>query len=325
MCAKPIALQRSVPTLPKQKKPMNFQPLLEEIVATLRPHLGLEGAVANYIPALARVPANQLGIALRTFDGQEAAAGDAFTPFSIQSISKLFALTIGMRLMGDTLWDRIGREPSGNPFNSLVQLENELGVPRNPFINAGAIAVTDRLVSNCEGKAEMLAQLSSVCNESIHYDPEVAASEAATGFRNVALANFMKSFGKIDNDVATVLDVYFHHCAIEMNCLQLARATGYLCRDGTHPYLPERQVVTERQARRINSLMLTCGTYDAAGEFAFLIGLPCKSGVGGGIVAVVPDRLTLCVWSPALDATGNSLLGRKALELFVARTGLSVF
>ena len=325
MCANPIALRCHAPTLPKQKKPMNFQPLLEEIVATLRPHLGLEGAVANYIPALARVPANQLGIALRTFDGQEAAAGDAFTPFSIQSISKLFALTIGMRLMGDTLWDRIGREPSGNPFNSLVQLENELGVPRNPFINAGAIAVTDRLVSNCEGKAEMLAQLSSVCNESIHYDPEVAASEAATGFRNVALANFMKSFGKIDNDVATVLDVYFHHCAIEMNCLQLARATGYLCRDGTHPYLPERQVVTERQARRINSLMLTCGTYDAAGEFAFLIGLPCKSGVGGGIVAVVPDQLTLCVLSPALDATGNSLLGRKALELFVARTGLSVF
>ena len=325
MCAKPIALQLSVPTLPRQKAQMNFQPILEEIVATLRPHLGLEGAVANYIPALARVPANQFGIALRTFDGQEAAAGDALTPFSIQSISKLFALTIGMRLMGDTLWERIGREPSGNPFNSLVQLENELGVPRNPFINAGAIAVTDRLVSHCEGKVEMLAQLSSVCNEAIHYNPGVAASEASTGYRNVALANFMKSFGKIDNDVATVLDVYFHHCAIEMNCLQLARATGYLCRDGTHPYLPERQVVTERQARRINSLMLTCGTYDAAGEFAFLIGLPCKSGVGGGIVAVVPDRLTLCVWSPALDATGNSLLGRKALELFVARTGLSVF
>ena len=307
MCAKPIALQRSVPTLPRQKAQMNFQPILEEIVATLRPHLGLEGAVANYIPALARVPANQFGIALRTFDGQEAAAGDALTPFSIQSILKLFALTIGMRLMGDTLWERIGREPSGNPFNSLVQLENELGVPRNPFINAGAIAVTDRLVSHCEGKVEMLAQLSSVCNEAIRYDPEVAASEASTGYRNVALANFMKSFGKIDNDVATVLDVYFHHCAIEMNCLQLARATGYLCRDGTHPYLPERQVVTERQARRINSLMLTCGTYDAAGEFAYRIGLPCKSGVGGGILAVVPDRLSLVVWSPALDASGGSL------------------
>ena len=304
---------------------MDFQPVLDEIAATIAPQLGLKGKVADYIPALARVEPAQFGIALRTCDGQEAGAGDFLTPFSIQSISKLFTLTLGMRLMGEGLWERIGREPSGDPFNSLVQLEHEQGVPRNPFINAGAIAVTDRLVSHCEGKTEMLAQLSSIANEPIRYDPEVAASEAASGYRNVALANFMKSFGKLDNDVATVLDVYFHHCAISMNCLQLARACGYLCRDGAHPYAPERQVVTARQARRINALMLTCGTYDAAGEFAFKIGLPCKSGVGGGIVAVVPDQLTLCVWSPALDASGNSLLGQKALELFVTRTGLSVF
>ena len=304
---------------------MEFQPVLDEIAATIAPQLGLQGKVADYIPALARVEPAQFGIALRTCDGQEAGAGDFLTPFSIQSISKLFTLTLGMRLMGEGLWERIGREPSGDPFNSLVQLEHEQGVPRNPFINAGAIAVTDRLVSHCEGKAEMLAQLSSIANEPIRYDPEVAASEAASGYRNVALANFMKSFGKLDNDVATVLDVYFHHCAISMNCLQLARACGYLCRDGAHPYAPERQVVTARQARRINALMLTCGTYDAAGEFAFQIGLPCKSGGGGGIGAVVPDQLTLCVWSPALDASGNSLLGQKALELFVTRTGLSVF
>ena len=304
---------------------MDFQPVLDEIAATIAPQLGLKGKVADYIPALARVEPAQFGIALRTCDGQEAGAGDFLTPFSIQSISKLFTLTLGMRLMGEGLWERIGREPSGDPFNSLVQLEHEQGVPRNPFINAGAIAVTDRLVSHCEGKTEMLAQLSSIANEPIRYDPEVAASEAASGYRNVALANFMKSFGKLDNDVATVLDVYFHHCAISMNCLQLARACGYLCRDGAHPYAPEHQVVTARQARRINALMLTCGTYDAAGEFAFKIGLPCKSGVGGGIVAVVPDQLTLCVWSPALDASGNSLLGQKALELFVTRTGLSVF
>jgi glutaminase len=135
----------------------------------------------------------------------------------------------------------------------------------------------------------------------------------------------MKSFGKIDNDVADVLAMYFHQCAIRMSCVQLARAAGFLCRDGRHPLAGEAEITTERHARRINALMLTCGTYDAAGDVAFSIGLPCKSGVGGGIVAVVPDRLTLCVWSPALDATGNSLLGRKALELFVAKTGLSVF
>ena len=303
---------------------MRWQPLLEEIVATLRPELGQAGKVANYIPALARVPAGQLGIALRTCDGEEAWAGDGNTPFSIQSISKLFTLTLGMRELGEALWERIGREPSGNPFNSLVQLESEHGVPRNPFINAGAIAVTDRLVSRFDAKVEILALLSTLCAEPIAFDEEVAASEAATGFRNVALANFMKSFGRIDNDVGAVLDAYFHHCAIRMSCLQLARASGFLCRDGRHP-LVAGDVLTERQTRRVNALMLTCGTYDAAGEFAFRIGLPCKSGVGGGIVAVVPDRLTLCVWSPALEASGNSLLGMKALELFTAKTGLSVF
>ena len=303
---------------------MQFQPVLDEIVATLRPELGREGQVANYIPALARVPAAQFGIALRTCDGQEAHAGDSATPFSIQSISKLFTLTLGMRELGEALWQHIGREPSGSAFNSLVQLESEQGVPRNPFINAGAIAVTDRLVSRFDAKAEMLAFLSSLCGEPVFFDEEVAASEAATGFRNIALANFMKSFGRIANDVGQVLDVYFHDCALRMSCLQLARATGYLCRDGAHPSTG-MQILTERQTRRVNALMLTCGTYDAAGEFAFRIGLPCKSGVGGGIVAVVPDRLSLCVWSPALEASGNSLLGMKALELFTTRTGLSVF
>lgn len=303
---------------------LHFQPLLEEIVATLRPHLGRAGHVASYIPALARVPAAQFGIALRTVDGQEAHAGDSTQPFSIQSISKLFTLTLAMRELGESLWERIGREPSGNPFNSLVQLESEHGTPRNPFINAGAIAVADRLSSRLDAKAELLRLLSSLCGEAVDFDEEVAASEAAAGFRNVALANFMKSFGRIDNDVNAVLDLYFHHCAVRMSCLQLARAAGYLCRDGVHPYTAE-QVLSERQTRRVNALMLTCGTYDAAGEFAYRIGLPCKSGVGGGIVAVVPDRLSLCVWSPALAPSGNSLLGMQALELFTAKTGLSIF
>ncbi len=302
----------------------DFQPILTDIVHTLTPDLGKEGQVAQYIPALARVPAAQFGIALRTCDGHEAAAGAADTAFSIQSISKVFALTLGMREMGEYLWDRIGREPSGTAFNSLVQLEFEQGTPRNPFINAGAIAVTDRLLNSCDPKAAMLDLLSGLAGEPVHFDEEVAASEAATGYRNIALANFMKSFGKLDHDVATVLDAYFHHCAVSMTCRQLARATGYLCRDGLHPFTGQ-PLLTDRQTRRINALMLTCGTYDAAGEFAFSIGLPCKSGVGGGIVAVVPDTLSLCVWSPALDATGNSLLGRRALELFAQKTGLSVF
>lgn len=304
----------------------SFGPVLQAIVSELadRPP---QGAVASYIPALARVDPRQFGMALVTADGQEAQAGDGSVPFSIQSISKVFTLTLAMQHLGEALWERIGREPSGTAFNSLVQLEFEQGRPRNPFINAGAIAVADRLVTlfGDRAQAELLALMQALAGEAVAFDEEVAASEAATGFRNLALANFMKSFGKLDNPVEQVLDLYFHQCALRMSCLQLARAAAYLCRDGAHPHWPERAVCSERQTRRINALMLTCGTYDAAGEFAFRIGLPCKSGVGGGIVAVVPDRLTLAVWSPALDATGNSALGMRALEMFAARTGLSVF
>ncbi len=310
---------------------MDFQSILDDITATLKEDLrthGHGGQVAQYIPALARVPAHHIGMALRTCDGQEAVAGDGALPFSIQSISKVFTLTLAMRQMSEqALWSRIGREPSGTAFNSLVQLEFEHGTPRNPFINAGAIAVADRLVDlyGNAACAELSAFLSDLAGEPIGYDEEVAASEAATGYRNQALANFMKSFGRIDYPVHTVLDLYFHQCALSMSCLQLARAACYLCRDGAHPLATGAAIMTERQARRINSLMLTCGTYDAAGEFAYRIGLPCKSGVGGGILAVVPDKLTLVVWSPALDDTGNSVLGQKALELFTRRTGLSIF
>lgn len=303
---------------------MDFQRILDEIDTELRPRLGTGGKVASYIPALARVSPLQFGIALRTCAGETAAAGDSAVPFSIQSMSKVFSLTLAIRALDEALWQRIGREPSGSPFNSLVQLETERGVPRNPFINAGAIAVADRLVSLGDAKGALLGLLSSLCGEAVCIDAEVARSEADTGFRNTALANFMKGFGTLDNDIATVLDVYFNQCAIAMSCEQVARAAGYLCRDGRHP-LEGMGVLGTAQTRRVNALMLTCGTYDAAGEFAFRIGLPCKSGVGGGIVAVVPDRLTLCVWSPALDSTGNSWLGRQALELFVAKTGLSVF
>ncbi|VWX58964.1 Glutaminase [Burkholderiales bacterium 8X] len=304
---------------------IDFQAVLERIAAEMTPLAGRSGTVASYIPALARVPAAHFGLALRTREGLEASAGDANVPFSIQSISKLFTLTLAMRRMGDDLWERIGREPSGNPFNSLVQLEYEQGKPRNPFINAGAIAIADRLLGHGETKAELLQLMSDLCDEPIEFDAEVAASEASTGYRNFALANFMKSFGKLDNDVDDVLDFYFHQCAIRMSCLQLARAAGFLCRDGAHPQDGRGEVTSERHARRINALMLTCGTYDAAGDVAFSIGLPCKSGVGGGIVAVVPDQLTLCVWSPALDASGNSYLGMLALERFAASTGLSIF
>jgi glutaminase len=303
---------------------MNFDSILAAIALEIRPLFG-QGKVADYIPALARVPSEQFGIAVRTADGREACAGDAHTPFSIQSISKVFTLTLAMQELGDGLWERIGREPSGDPFNSLIQLEHEQGVPRNPFINAGAIVMADRLVSRLPDAKRAVRQfVSSLCDEPIAFDEEVARSEAESGFRNIALANFIKSFGKLDNPVDEVLDLYFHQCALSMTCVQLARACAYLCRDGASA-LRDHRVLNERQTRRINALMLTCGTYDAAGEFAFRIGLPSKSGVGGGIVAVLPDRLTVCVWSPELGPSGNSLAGMRALELFVEKTKLSVF
>lgn len=303
---------------------MDFQSILASIADEISSSVG-EGTVADYIPALACVPAKQFGMALCTVEGERASVGSAGTPFSIQSISKVFGLTLALRKTGASLWEHIGREPSGNPFNSLVQLERENGKPRNPFINAGAICVADQLLSLYDDPKQALLELGeTLCGEPVRFNTDVARSERLAGFRNVALANFMKSFGKISNDVDAVLDVYFHQCSMEMSCSQLARAFGYLANEGVQPGTDEA-IVTRRQARRINALMLTCGTYDAAGEFAFLIGLPCKSGVGGGIVAVVPKRLAACVWSPALDNTGNSVAGRRALESFVAQTRLSVF
>ena len=308
---------------------LNLPGVLAELAHELHPQAGREGQVADYIPALACVDAKHFGLALHTAHGTACQAAEGDAPFSIQSISKVFTLTLAMRHLSEAqLWQRIGVEPSGTAFNSLVQLEFEGGKPRNPFINAGAIAVADRLVSVygvAGAKAALLDFVSDLCGERVSFDAEVAQSEAATGYRNMAMCNFMKSYGQIDNPVDAVLDLYFHQCALAMSCAQLARALSYLCRDGAHPLHDDEAVVSNKQARRINALMLTCGTYDAAGEFAYRIGLPCKSGVGGGIVAVMPDRLTLVVWSPPLDAAGNSLLGQIALEQFVSRTGLSVF
>lgn len=309
---------------PAENHCMKLDSIIDAIHTEIQPLL-CEGTVANYIPALAEVDRDQFGMVLQQNDGVCAATGAADTKFSIQSISKVFSLTLAMQHFGEALWRRIGREPSGDPFNSLIQLEQENGIPRNPLINAGAICVADRLVSACDDpKRSLLSLVSDLCGETVNFDLQVAESEREKGYRNAALANFMKSFGNLDNPVDEVLDVYFHQCSISLSCRQLARALGYLANDGLSPSTGQR-VVTDRQARRVNALMLTCGTYDEAGEFAFRVGLPCKSGVGGGIVATVPNHMTLCVWSPGLGVSGNSLAGFRALELFTDRVDVSVF
>ncbi len=307
------------------------KPDLKAIVADIGARMAGElerGKVADYIPELAKANLNHFGIAVVPLGEAPVVAGDADLPFSIQSISKVFSLTLALERAGATLWQRVGREPSGDPFNSIVQLEHEHGVPRNAFINPGAIVVADVIL---EGRdpATAIAEILALCrrladDETISIDADVAASEARTGARNRALAHFIAAEGNLRNPVENVLEVYFNHCALEMTCRQLAMAGRYLASSG---YIDgdEDPVVTPERARRINALMVTCGQYDASGEFAYRVGIPAKSGVGGGILGIVPGVASIAAWCPGLDEKGNSLLATRAFEELARATGWSVF
>lgn len=310
---------------------MNARLEPDEIVATVHADLAAHrgcGRVADYIPALARVDPRQFGIALALNDGRTAAAGDAETPFSIQSVSKVFTLALALEAIGAALWQRVGREPSGSRFNSIVQLEAENGIPRNPLINAGALVVTDVLVRGSAPDAAIAA----ICgflrdladDPGVAIDAEVAMSEAQTGFRNASLAHFLRAYGNLSDPVADVLQVYFNQCALSMNCRQLARAALFFAHDGRDPWTG-RRIASAATTATANALMMTCGHYDASGEFACRVGLPGKSGVGGGIVAIAPRIGAIAVWSPGLNAAGNSELGALALERLAALTGWSAF
>jgi glutaminase len=304
---------------------MTEQLLLEQVVEQVRPLLG-QGKVADYIPALANVCPSKIAIAITTMDGITIGAGDYLEPFSIQSISKVFSLTAALGLYEESeIWQRVGKEPSGHSFNSLVQVELERGKPRNPFINAGALIIADLLQSRLgapkQRMLEIVRQLS--CNPKIAYDKVVADSEYQFSARNAAIAYLMKSFGNFDGDVNTVLKSYFHYCALKMNCADLSKAMFYLANRGKT--LSGEQLVTPIQTRQLNALLATSGLYDGAGEFAYRVGMPGKSGVGGGIIAVIPGDMSICAWSPALDANGNSLAGTAMLELLSQKLGRSIF
>ena len=303
----------------------DYTTVLQEIHAGIQPHLDA-GRVADYIPELAAVPRGQFGMALVDMEGGLHTCGAADTPFSIQSISKVFTLTLALKHLGNELWERVGREPSGSAFNSLLHLEYEHGKPRNPFINAGALVVTDAVLGLHPDMPEAIVQAVRrlAGNDGIGINAKVAASEAAHGFRNASLANFLKSFGRLDGEVEAVLAAYYRHCAIEMSAVDLARA-GFFLANGGVPLGGAERLISPNRAKYINSLMLTCGTYDSVGDFAYRVGLPGKSGVGGGILAVMPGRFSVCAWSPGLDAGGNSLAGTLALEWLTTRTGISIF
>jgi glutaminase len=292
-----------------------------------------QGKVASYIPALAQVAPQQFGMAVALVDGTCVATGSAGTPFSIQSISKLFTFVLALKLVGDDVWQRVGREPSGAAFNSMVQLETEKGIPRNPFINAGALVITDILTTRfAHLDIALLGALRSLTDSpNLNWDAQTAKSERDTAHRNMAMAYFMKSYGNFVNPPELVLDNYCRQCAIEMSCTQLAQASMFLANGGqdigcaslSGQVKPGEQFLSADAARRVNALLLTCGAYDAAGDFAYRIGLPVKTGVGGGIVAIVPGVGTVVVWGPELDAKGNSVLGAFALERLVQLTGWS--
>ena len=307
------------------------EPDLTDIIEAVHRDIAGEigrGRVADYIPALARIDPNKFAIAIATVDGEVVEAGDADELFSIQSISKVFTLTLVLSRVGEALWSRLGREPSGSAFNSIVQLEQEKGRPRNPLINAGALVVADALIAN-RPPSVVIDEITRFVrllarDETAFIDEEVARSEAETGFRNASLANFLRAFGNLNHPVDDVLSTYFHQCALAMNVRQLARAGLFLANGGIDPASGEAVIPPER-ARRINAIMLTCGHYDASGDFAFRVGLPGKSGVGGGILAIAPRRASIAVWSPGLTENRNSLAGTLALEDLSRRTGWSVF
>ncbi len=304
---------------------VTLQPLLDRINLEARARFG-QGAVADYIPALARVPADRFGMAICTLDGELYCSGDAAESFSIQSISKAFALAMAQQRYGDELWQRVGKEPSGHAFNSLVQLEFERGMPRNPFINAGALVVVDALSSRLSAPvhAFLEAMRLRAGNPTIRIDHRVANSEYEHRFRNAAMANLMKSFGNFHNEVDEVLKAYFSYCALSMSCVDLARAFSFLA-NGGRCVLTGEQWLSRLQTQQLNALLFTSGLYDAAGDFAYRVGMPAKSGVGGGIVAVVPGRFTVCVWSPELNHYGNSVAGIWALEELSRSLDLRLF
>lgn len=304
---------------------LDYQNIISKIYADLIVKENL-GKVPDYIPELACIDENKFGVNLTDLKHNSFGAGDFEQKFSIQSISKVFALSFVYEKLEEKLWERVDVEPSGNAFNSLVQLEADYGIPRNPFINAGALVICDILLEICENpKDELLTFIRNLTEEdNVFFNEKVAASEMQNSFRNAAMCNYMKSFGNIKNKPEAVIELYCHLCSIEMTCKQLSKSFLYLANEGKEPST-QKQILSSSKVKRINAILLTCGFYDESGEFSFLVGLPGKSGVGGGIIAIYPQHYCIAVWSPKLNPKGNSYRGMKFLEEFTTQTGESIF
>lgn len=304
---------------------MNFEELIQDVYQKIK-NTEDKGEMASYIPELSNVDPKNFGVHISTISQANFGIGNYNDKFSIQSIAKVLALILAYRIVGDEIWDRVGVEPSGTAFNSLVQLEADKGIPRNPFLNSGAIVVSDILLSNLKNpKQDFIDFVRSISNNTtLEYSNRIAQSEKDVGYRNVALCNFIKSFGQIKNEPSDVLDFYYDLCSLEMSCKELSELFFFLANNGLR-IQDNEAILSESQSKRINALMQTCGFYDESGEFAFKVGLPGKSGVGGGIIAIHPDQYSIAVWSPKLNKKGNSHKGMKFLEEFTTRSELSIF
>lgn len=288
-----------------------------------------EGRTASYIPELSKADPNQLGLSIAMADGTLISSGDYSSKFTVQSISKVVALMLAIIDRGeDYVFSKVGMEATGDAFNSIIKLETaNPRKPLNPMINAGAIAIDSLILGkDPEEKFQRLLQFfRRLCgNEDLWYNEKVYSSESVTGHRNRALAYFMKDIGVLEGEVEEVLELYFKQCSIQVDCRDIGMLGAVLACDGISPLTGE-SLVTRKIARLVKTFMVTCGMYDGSGEFAVRVGIPAKSGVGGGIMAVVPGNMGIGVFGPALDTRGNSIGGIKALEFLSEKLELSIY
>lgn len=300
---------------------------LEEMVEEAK-KLTSEGTVADYIPALKKANRDSLAVAVYEQGNRCVTAGNFDEMFTLQSISKVITLALALMDRGDEVFQKVGMEPTGDPFNSMIKLETHSpSKPLNPMINAGALAVTSMIKgATIEEKLErILSFVHEVSgNRTITYNNEVATSEFETAYLNRALCYFMKQHGVIEDDVEELLDLYTKQCAIEVNCQDLAKIGFVIANDGKE-IETGRELIPRHITQILKTFMVTCGMYNESGAFAIRVGVPAKSGVSGGIMASVPQKCGIAVYGPALDEKGNSIAGMKLMELLSKKNQLSIF
>ncbi|MEO1390370.1 MAG: glutaminase A [Cyanobacteria bacterium J06634_6] len=286
-----------------------------------------DGQLASYIPELTKADPSWFGISIVTTDGQIFEVGDVQQNFTIQSISKVFAYGLALEDHGRSeLLDRVGVEPTGDPFNSLIRLDEDSKRPFNPMINAGAIATTS-LIKGSDPTAKLnrlLTMFEGYLNHEVVIDMPTFMSERSTGHRNRAMAHLMLNFGMIDQDINTALDLYFQQCSVMVNCQDLAMMAATLANHGKQP-TTDKSALSGDYVKDLLSVMYTCGMYNRAGEWAYRVGIPAKSGVSGGIIAVVPGKAGIAVFSPLIDKNGNSVRGLRVFEELSLEYGLHLF